>query len=189
MNFVIGIPAALILLGLVAWGLWRAVHAYWKLHGRRIVTCPETGQPAAVDPAMWHIALTAAFRGPHYNSGIAPGGESGNPAINHVWRKCSRPERLPGIHDVVEMVSGQDLYSLRETGGPDSPMGAQSVPHEPRSEGWGNGKKSRRRTSRRYWRPTCQWAAYVLWLRLTPPNPIGCVSPGVPLSISDSIVL
>jgi hypothetical protein len=64
MNFVIGIPAALILLGLVAWGLWRAVRAYWKLHGRRIVTCPETGQPAAVDLAMWHIALTAAFRGP-----------------------------------------------------------------------------------------------------------------------------
>jgi len=64
MNLVIGIPAALILLGLVAWVLWRAARAYWKLHGRRVVTCPETGQPAAVDLAMWHIALTAAFSEP-----------------------------------------------------------------------------------------------------------------------------
>jgi hypothetical protein len=64
MTLVIGILIALVALSLVVWGCWRAARTYWRLHGRRIVTCPETGRPAAVDLAMWQIAAAAAFQGP-----------------------------------------------------------------------------------------------------------------------------
>ena len=30
-----------------------------RLRGKRVVTCPETGQPAAVELDAWHAALTA----------------------------------------------------------------------------------------------------------------------------------
>ena len=62
MTLSIGI--LIVLLGLVGWGFWRAVRAYLKFRGKRIVACPETKQPAAVDMATWHIAITGAFRGP-----------------------------------------------------------------------------------------------------------------------------
>ena len=64
MTPIMVIPLALLSLGVVGWGFWRAARSYWKFRGRRIVTCPETGLPAAVDLAMRHIAVTAAFRGP-----------------------------------------------------------------------------------------------------------------------------
>lgn len=64
MTMVIGVPLALVFLGLVGWGFWRTARSCWKLHGRRIVTCPETGRPAAVDLAMRRVASTAAFRKP-----------------------------------------------------------------------------------------------------------------------------
>jgi hypothetical protein len=63
MTPVIGIPLALVSLGLLGWAFWRAARSYWKLHGRRIVTCPETGLPAAVDLAMWRAAVTGVFKG------------------------------------------------------------------------------------------------------------------------------
>ncbi|MGA3316566.1 MAG: hypothetical protein ABSC64_09020 [Candidatus Korobacteraceae bacterium] len=58
------IIAILLVLGLVGWGCWRAGHAYLKFHGKRIVTCPETKQPAAVELATWQVAVTAPFRSP-----------------------------------------------------------------------------------------------------------------------------
>jgi len=58
------IIAILLVLGFVSWGCWRAGHAYLKFRGKRIVTCPETKQPAAVELATWRVALTAPFRGP-----------------------------------------------------------------------------------------------------------------------------
>jgi hypothetical protein len=45
------VVAVTIVGALAAWGAWYAVRAYrvWRsLHGDRIVTCPETGKPAAV---------------------------------------------------------------------------------------------------------------------------------------------
>jgi hypothetical protein len=62
MTLIIGI--LIVLLGFVGWGFWRAVRAYLKFRGKRIVACPETKQPAAVEMATWHIAITGAFRDP-----------------------------------------------------------------------------------------------------------------------------
>lgn len=58
------IIAILLVLGFLGWGLWRAARAYLKFRGKRIVTCPETQQPAAVEMATWQIAITAPFREP-----------------------------------------------------------------------------------------------------------------------------
>jgi len=54
----------IVLLGLLGWGLWRAGYAYARFRGTRIVTCPETEQPAAVELAPWHAAVTAVVREP-----------------------------------------------------------------------------------------------------------------------------
>jgi len=53
-----------VMFGIAIGAGWRGAHASWKLHGKRIVTCPENGQPAAVDLAMWHLALSAAVSAP-----------------------------------------------------------------------------------------------------------------------------
>ena len=58
------IVATLVALGLGGWGLWRAMRAYLKFRGKRLVTCPETRQPAAVQMATWHIVITAPFGRP-----------------------------------------------------------------------------------------------------------------------------
>jgi len=63
MTLVVGI--LIVLLGFAGWGFWRAVRAYLKFRGRRIVACPETQQPAAVEMATRHIAVTAVFREPN----------------------------------------------------------------------------------------------------------------------------
>jgi len=64
MTLVIGVSIALLALGLVGWGLWRAAHAYLKFRGKAVVACPETGQPAALELATWRIAVTAVFDRP-----------------------------------------------------------------------------------------------------------------------------
>jgi len=58
------IIAILLVLSFVAYGGWRAGRAYLKFRGQRIVTCPETRRPAAVQLAAWRIAATAPFRQP-----------------------------------------------------------------------------------------------------------------------------
>jgi hypothetical protein len=63
MTLIIGI--LIVLLGFVGWGFWRAARAYLKFRGKRIVACPETEQPAAVELATWHIAITSTFREPN----------------------------------------------------------------------------------------------------------------------------
>jgi hypothetical protein len=56
------ITGILVLLScLVCLSFWRAAHAYLTFRGKRIVTCPETEQPAAVELAAWHIALASAL--------------------------------------------------------------------------------------------------------------------------------
>ncbi len=61
MTLLIAVTAGLALSSV---GVWRAARSWWKLHGKRIVACPESGQPAAVDLAMGRAALTGAFRRP-----------------------------------------------------------------------------------------------------------------------------
>ena len=63
MTLLIGI--LIVLLGFVGWGFWRAARAYLKFRGKRIVTCPETEQPAAVELAAWHIAIASTLREPN----------------------------------------------------------------------------------------------------------------------------
>jgi len=62
MTLIIGI--LIVVLGLAGWGCWRAARAYWKFRGKRIVTCPETKEPAAVELAKWRIAVEAAVEHP-----------------------------------------------------------------------------------------------------------------------------
>jgi hypothetical protein len=42
--------------------LFRSLRAYLKLRGKRLVTCPETQKPAAVDLDAGRLARNAAFR-------------------------------------------------------------------------------------------------------------------------------
>jgi len=49
----------------VGYVLFRILHSYFKLRGKRLVTCPETQKPAAVDLDAKHLAGEAAFGAPH----------------------------------------------------------------------------------------------------------------------------
>jgi hypothetical protein len=62
MTLIIG--SLIVLLGFAGWGVWQAARAYLKFRGKRIVTCPETEEPAAVELAAWRIALTSPLRAP-----------------------------------------------------------------------------------------------------------------------------
>jgi hypothetical protein len=57
-----------IILGLLALAvgylLFRGLHSYFKLRGKRLVTCPETQKPAAVDLDAKHLARAAVFGTP-----------------------------------------------------------------------------------------------------------------------------
>lgn len=55
--YVVGVPLALV--GLQR--LWVTTRAYLKWRGRRVITCPETQGPAAVDVAARHAALAASL--------------------------------------------------------------------------------------------------------------------------------
>ena len=54
---------ALLVLGL-GYLLFRALRSYFKLRGKRLVTCPENQKPAAVDLDAIHLARDAAFGTP-----------------------------------------------------------------------------------------------------------------------------
>jgi len=59
-GFVIGVLLALVL----GYLLFRGLRTYFKLRGKRLVTCPETQKPAAVDLDAKHLARAAAFGTP-----------------------------------------------------------------------------------------------------------------------------
>jgi hypothetical protein len=61
MTLIIGI---VIVVGFAGWGVWRETCAYLNFRGTRIVACPETLQPAAVELATWHIAMASTFSKP-----------------------------------------------------------------------------------------------------------------------------
>jgi hypothetical protein len=63
MTVTIDILIGLLALGLMGWSLWQVARTYLRFRGTRVVTCPETGQPAAVELATWHMAVTAAVKG------------------------------------------------------------------------------------------------------------------------------
>ena len=43
----------------MAWNVLGALRVWWRLRGARVVTCPETGKPAAVEFDRAHAAFTA----------------------------------------------------------------------------------------------------------------------------------
>ena len=44
---------------------FRTLRSYFKLRGKRLITCPETKQPAAVELDASHLARQAAWSTPH----------------------------------------------------------------------------------------------------------------------------
>ncbi|MGA2725824.1 MAG: hypothetical protein ABSG79_25870 [Bryobacteraceae bacterium] len=85
MGITVAVVLALGLLGLV---LWKGGGAYLKFQGKRVVACPETSQPAAVELAAGRAALTAVF---------------GEPALR--LRDCSRwSERGPCGQDCLRQI-------------------------------------------------------------------------------------
>jgi hypothetical protein len=63
MGELVGLAAAA---ALVALGAWYVVAALLALRGARLVTCPETGQPVAVDLDLKYSAVHSAFGRPHF---------------------------------------------------------------------------------------------------------------------------
>jgi len=55
---------AILGLALLTLGFARIAGAYLRFRGKRVVTCPATEQPAAVELAAGHAALRAAFHQP-----------------------------------------------------------------------------------------------------------------------------
>lgn len=51
----------IVLAGVAAFFAGVALRAYWKFRGVRVVTCPETRQPAAVQVDAGHAAVSAAW--------------------------------------------------------------------------------------------------------------------------------
>ena len=60
---IVGGVAAAALLGLGAWHIARGILA---LRGTRLVTCPETGQPVAVDLDLPYSAVHSTLGRPHF---------------------------------------------------------------------------------------------------------------------------
>jgi len=77
MSTAIYVVLAIVALGLLYIGIRVVGGTYLKFRGKRVITCPETSQPAGVDVAAGRAALSAAL---------------GKPAVQ--LRDCSRwPER------------------------------------------------------------------------------------------------
>lgn len=55
----------LLAVGFLVYRLGRAFRVYWRFSGKRLVTCPETHEPAAVAVAAGRVAATAATGTPH----------------------------------------------------------------------------------------------------------------------------
>jgi hypothetical protein len=65
MNPAIYVLISVVIVAAAAHFLFRVGRAYFKLRGKRLVTCPETKQPAAVDVDAAHAAREAIFGSPH----------------------------------------------------------------------------------------------------------------------------
>ena len=61
MGMTLLILGVLVLLSLVPLG-WRTLRTYQKFRGKRVVTCPETGCPEAVEVDRKHAAATTWLR-------------------------------------------------------------------------------------------------------------------------------
>jgi hypothetical protein len=64
MFYILGVLAAAVVVGVV-FELTRALRAYFKFRGKRIVSCPENHQPAAVSVAAGKAAVEATLHAPH----------------------------------------------------------------------------------------------------------------------------
>ena len=66
MNYIL-LAVAIAAVALLAFGLRRALRTYLKFRGKRIVSCPETHQPAAVRVAAGKAALESSVGETHLN--------------------------------------------------------------------------------------------------------------------------
>lgn len=60
MTTILYVVVAVVAAGLLFLGVWKIGGAYLKYRGKRIITCPETKEPAAVEVAAGRAALRAA---------------------------------------------------------------------------------------------------------------------------------
>jgi hypothetical protein len=60
MITIIWIVSAIFVLTVVSIVAWSAARTYFKFRGKRLVTCPETSEPAGVEVDATHAAFTAA---------------------------------------------------------------------------------------------------------------------------------
>jgi hypothetical protein len=67
MTAAILLTLAVALLSLMALVAWRVSKAYFRLRGTRVVTCPGTEQPAAIEVDMRSAALTASIGKPVFH--------------------------------------------------------------------------------------------------------------------------
>ena len=96
--YIIAAVLAGVLLGL-GFGLWRAERAFLTFRGMRVLACPESRQPAAVELTAWRASLTGIF---------------GRPAPR--VRECSRwPERSRCNQVCVQEIRAAPAKSLVET--------------------------------------------------------------------------
>ena len=61
MTSIVYLIVAIVALGALIFVLWVAARAYLKFRGMRLVTCPETREPAAVEVDAKHAAFTTVL--------------------------------------------------------------------------------------------------------------------------------
>jgi hypothetical protein len=66
MKYILLVLVAAIAVGVI-FEVTRALRTYFKFRGKRIITCPENHEPAAVRVAAGKAAVEATLRAPHLN--------------------------------------------------------------------------------------------------------------------------
>ena len=98
--------------------VWRYALAYSNFRGVRLVTCPETAKPAAVEVDAKHAALRGVFGKLNLQAErlLALARTSGSPArVFSTNRGCSG--RLFGSQYLDQVASGKIMRLLREASG------------------------------------------------------------------------
>lgn len=66
MTYILLVLAAAVAVAVI-FEITRALRAYFKFRGQRVITCPENHQPAAVRVAAGKAAVESAIHAPHLN--------------------------------------------------------------------------------------------------------------------------
>jgi hypothetical protein len=101
---------------LVIVGLRRALRTYLKFRGKRLVSCPETHQPAAVRVAAGTVALKATVGNEQLRlSECSRWPERGSLRARMCGANPRGAEGLPGLDDHKPVVSGTEVRLLPQT--------------------------------------------------------------------------